>query len=149
MTDPAELAPPSEAVRRRMRQQRRIDTKAETQVRSALHARGRRYRVALPVPGLSRRTIDIAFPGKKVAVFIDGCFWHGCPDHHVPPKNNAEWWEVKIAGNAARDRDTTEALSQAGWTVVRLWEHLNVDDMVRIIEETLSPPGESSDDGEP
>lgn len=135
---PDGLAPPSDTVRRRMQTQRRIDTKAETQLRRELFLRGRRYRVAFPVPGLPRRTIDVAFPRRKVAVFVDGCFWHGCPEHHVPPKNNAAWWEGKIRGNVARDQNTAETLREKGWTVVRLWEHLAVDDMVRLVEAALS-----------
>jgi len=135
-----ELVPPSDAVRRRMKTQRRVDTKAETTLRRALFADGRRYRVALPVPGLPRRTIDIAFPGRKVAVFVDGCFWHGCTEHYVPPKNNAGWWEDKIRGNVARDQNTSEILAEAGWTVVRLWEHVPVGDMVRLVDEALNTP---------
>lgn len=133
----AALVPPGEAVRRRMQAQARKDTKAEIQLRQALHSRGRRYRVSFPVPSLRRRTIDIAFTRLRVAVFIDGCFWHGCPVHYVPPKSNATWWEQKILGNRVRDRDTTDQLKQLGWTVIRLWEHESVDDMVRKVEEAL------------
>lgn len=78
-------------------------------------------------------------------MFIDGCFWHGCPDHYVPPKNNAMWWERKIVGNAARDRDTTHQLEQLGWTVIRLWEHESVGDMVRQVEEALNVLEQSCD----
>jgi DNA mismatch endonuclease (patch repair protein) len=72
---------------------------------------------------MSRRTIDIAFGGLKVAVFLDGCFWHGCPQHATSPKANADWWRTKLNRNVARDRETTEHLIDAGWTVLRFWEH--------------------------
>lgn len=84
---------------------------------------GLRFRVELPVPGKRRRTIDIAFTRVKVAVFVDGCFWHGCPVHGVTPKNNADWWLRKITSNRARDEDTNRLLEELGWTVLRFWEH--------------------------
>lgn len=70
-----------------------------------------------------RRRADMVFPASRVAVFIDGCFWHSCPDHGTSPKNNRDWWQDKLATNRQRDRDTDEQLRQAGWTVVRAWEH--------------------------
>jgi DNA mismatch endonuclease (patch repair protein) len=82
-----------------------------------------RFRVHYPVPGNRRRSIDIAFPGKKVAVFLDGCFWHGCPQHGSVPVTNREWWLSKIATNRARDENTDALLRAAGWMVVRVWEH--------------------------
>lgn len=106
-----------------MQQQRRQNTAPEVQLRKLLHARGLRYRVGLPVPGTPRRTIDIAFTKPRIAVFVDGCFWHRCPEHYVPPRNNAQWWERKIAVNVERDRTTTRALEAQGWTVIRVWEH--------------------------
>ncbi|WP_385624269.1 very short patch repair endonuclease [Streptomyces sp. P8-A8] len=99
------------------------DTAPEVAVRKLLHAAGLRYRVNTPVPGMPRRTIDITFGTAKIAVFMDGCFWHGCPQHATQPKSNAEWWRVKLAKNMARDRQTTEHLEAAGWTVLRFWEH--------------------------
>jgi len=102
---------------------RRRDTKPELAVRRLLHAHGLRYRVTFPVPGQRRRTIDIAFTRRHVAVFIDGCFWHGCVVHGVKPTANAEWWQTKIAANRARDEDTTRALEEHGWRVLRFWEH--------------------------
>lgn len=129
------------AVRRRMQRQKRMDTTAELELRRALHAMGKRYRVGYPVPGMSRRSIDVAFPGPKVAVFVDGCFWHGCPEHYIPPKTNAAWWAEKIAANADRDRQTEGQLRSQGWTVVRLWEHVAPEDMVRIIEIALRERG--------
>jgi DNA mismatch endonuclease (patch repair protein) len=99
------------------------DTKPERLIRSLLHARGLRYRVATqPLPGL-RRTADIVFRPAKLAVFIDGCYWHGCPEHYVPPKTNPGYWSEKVARNMARDKDTDEQLRAAGWTVLRFWEH--------------------------
>jgi len=102
---------------------RRRDTNPELEVRRLLHAAGLRYRVAHPVPGRPRRTIDIAFTRRKVAVFIDGCFWHGCPEHGTRPTSNAEWWSAKLAANQARDEDTTALLEEQGWLVLRVWEH--------------------------
>ncbi|MFE6970944.1 very short patch repair endonuclease [Isoptericola sp. NPDC057653] len=102
---------------------RRRDTKPEVDVRRILHARGLRYRVAYPVPGRPRRTVDIAFTRTKIAVFLDGCFWHGCPDHGTLPTANRAWWVAKLGANAARDQDTTTLLENQGWLVLRFWEH--------------------------
>ena len=99
------------------------DTAAELAVRRLLHAAGLRYRVEYPVPGMARRRIDVAFTRAKVAVLIDGCFWHGCPQHATQPKANAEWWRKKLDRNMARDLETTEHLVAQGWTVLRFWEH--------------------------
>ncbi|MFF8829784.1 very short patch repair endonuclease [Streptomyces sp. NPDC015131] len=99
------------------------DTAPEVAVRKLLHASGLRYRVNVPVPGMRRRTIDIAFGGARIAVFLDGCFWHGCPQHATHPKANAEWWRAKLTKNMARDQETTEHLRALGWTVMRFWEH--------------------------
>lgn len=113
----------SEAISRRMSRLARRDNAAEVAVRRLLFADGLRYRVALPVPGRPRRSIDIAFPRAKVAVFVDGCYWHGCPEHGTQPTSNAEWWRTKLAANRARDIDTTQHLEAIGWTVLRIWEH--------------------------
>ncbi|MBD0841860.1 very short patch repair endonuclease [Streptomyces sp. TRM68416] len=99
------------------------DTEPEVAVRRLLHAAGMRYRVNVPVPGMPRRTIDVVFPKAKIAVFMDGCFWHGCPEHATQPKSNAEWWRQKLDRNMARDVETTEHLTTAGWEVLRFWEH--------------------------
>ena len=101
----------------------RRDTAPEVAIRRLLHAQGLRYRVAYPVPGLRRRSIDIAFTRRKVAVFVDGCFWHGCPEHGTQPRANASWWMTKLAANRARDADTTARLVDQGWVVIRVWEH--------------------------
>nr|WP_255519089.1 very short patch repair endonuclease [Kitasatospora sp. SID7827] len=113
----------SAAVRSSMRGNRNKDTKPELRLRSLLHKRGLRYRVAArPLPEL-RRTADVLFPKPKVAVFVDGCYWHGCPDHLRASSKNVEFWQAKIEGNRARDRETDRLLGEAGWTVVRVWEH--------------------------
>jgi DNA mismatch endonuclease (patch repair protein) len=109
--------------RRSMLGNRSRDTKPELAVRRLLHAAGLRYRVNFrPSPTL-RRTADIVFTRRRIAVFIDGCFWHGCPIHGTSPKANAGYWGPKRAANVARDRDTTTQLVAAGWTVLRYWEH--------------------------
>ncbi|KUL38294.1 very short patch repair endonuclease [Streptomyces regalis] len=106
-----------------MSRQNSRDTAPEVAVRRLLYATGLRYRVNVPVPGMPRRTIDIVFPKAKIAVFLDGCFWHGCPEHATQPKANAEWWRAKLDKNIARDQETTEHLREAGWMVLRYWEH--------------------------
>ncbi|MGH4032702.1 very short patch repair endonuclease [Actinomycetota bacterium Odt1-20B] len=123
----------SAARRRNMQAIRSRDTKPERLIRRLLHAQGLRYRVAAkPLPEL-RRTADIVFRPAKVAVFIDGCYWHGCPDHYVPPKTNQGYWSNKVAGNMARDRDTDRHLTEAGWTVLRFWEHESPDECTNVI----------------
>jgi DNA mismatch endonuclease (patch repair protein) len=86
-----------------------------------------RFRVQMKVPGNNRRTIDIAFTRVRLAVYVDGCFWHGCPEHHVRPKSNSDWWRWKVERNRARDRDTERELAEAGWHVIRIWEHESAD----------------------
>ena len=104
----------------------RRDTTPELELRSELWRRGLRYRVDRPLDGKRRRRADLTFVGPKVVVFVDGCFWHGCPEHGTSPKANAEWWSEKLARNAARDADTDEYLTSQGWTVLRFWEHEDV-----------------------
>ncbi|WP_327681912.1 very short patch repair endonuclease [Streptomyces sp. NBC_00467] len=106
-----------------MSRQSSRDTAAEVAVRRLLHAAGMRYRVNVPVPSMPRRAIDIVFTKAKIAVFMDGCFWHGCPEHATRPKTNAEWWRAKLDRNMARDVETTDHLTAEGWTVLRFWEH--------------------------
>ena len=103
------------------------DTKPELAVRRLLHAAGLRYRVAYrPVAGL-RRTADIVFTKQRLAVFIDGCYWHACPVHGTSAKSNSEYWSTKLAGTVARDAGTNDRLRQEGWTVLRFWEHESPD----------------------
>ncbi|GAA2526578.1 MULTISPECIES: very short patch repair endonuclease [Streptomyces] len=120
-----------------MSRQNSRDTAPEVAVRKLLHAAGLRYRVNVPVPGLSRRTIDIVFSKAKVAVFLDGCFWHGCPQHATQPKANAEWWRTKLDKNMARDMETTEHLTAAGWTVLRFWEHELPDHVANVVRNAV------------
>ena len=121
--EPDRAQPDDSAVSGRFAHLARRDTRPEVLLRQELFARGLRYRVQYKVPGLARRRIDIAFTRWRVAVQVDGCFWHGCPEHGTDPARNAEWWEWKINRNQERDRDTDAALASLGWTVVRVWEH--------------------------
>ncbi|MDO8150201.1 very short patch repair endonuclease [Isoptericola sp. b408] len=120
---------------------RRRDTAPEMALRRELHARGLRYRVGFPVPGQRRRTIDVAFTRARVAVFVDGCFWHGCPEHGNAPRSNAEWWRTKLAANMDRDRDTDRLLDESGWRVVRIWEHESVAVAADKVEAAVRPDG--------
>jgi DNA mismatch endonuclease (patch repair protein) len=128
----------SAGVRSRMQMQRTRDTAAEMAVRKALHAMGLRYRVdRSPLPGLRRRA-DIVFGPARVAVYIDGCFWHGCPDHgNRQPASNGRFWSAKIAGNRARDEDTDRRLAAAGWAVLRAWEHEPAPDVADRVAATV------------
>lgn len=129
--------PSSPEALRRMQRQRRADTKPELALRKELHRRGLRYRVDVRVlPGLRRRA-DIVFPGRRVAVFVDGCFWHACPEHGTSPKANAAWWRDKLKGNVQRDRDTDRRLEEAGWTPVRIWEHEDPGRAADLVEQRL------------
>ena len=107
-----------------MRAVRRRDTAPELAIRRLLHAYGLRYRVDYPLPlaGVRRRA-DIVFPRTRVAVFVDGCWWHGCRYHKGSARSNSAWWQAKITATIARDRDTDRRLAEAGWTTVRVWEH--------------------------
>lgn len=120
-----------------MSRQRRRDTAPELALRRHLHARGLRYRVTWPIPGLPRRTVDIAFTRARLAVFVDGCFWHSCPEHATYPSANGAWWAAKLATNQQRDRATTEHLEAAGWTVVRVWEHEAAEHVADRIEDLV------------
>lgn len=118
-----------------MKSNRRRDTKPELAIRRLLHARGLRYRVDLPLEFDRRRRADIVFPAAKLIVFIDGCFWHGCDQHYSVPATNAEFWATKRAKNMARDRQTTQRLTEAGWTVKRYWEH---EDPAAVVDDVQS-----------
>lgn len=133
-------------VRRRMQATPRRDTPCELAIRSAVHRMGLRFRVDWPLPG-SRRRADLAFVSAKVAVFVDGCFWHGCPTHATWPKANAEWWREKIEANRHRDRDTDKTLRGTGWKVLRFWEHEGSAAAARVISRAVRTrfPGRSVD----
>jgi DNA mismatch endonuclease (patch repair protein) len=121
-----------------MQRQRSKDTGAEVAIRRALHAAGLRYRVhRQPLPSL-RRTADVVFPRARVAVFVDGCFWHGCPEHGRRLHRVNDWyWPAKIERNRRRDRDTDARLGEAGWSVVRVWEHEAPDVAVARVRAAL------------
>ena len=121
-----------------MQGNRKRDTRPELALRRELHARGYRYRVNHPIRTDTRLVrADIAFTRWKVAVFVDGCFWHACPDHGTRPQSNTAYWDPKIRGNVARDRAVDEDLAAAGWTVIRLWEHLNASAAADEVERVL------------
>ncbi|MGW5635888.1 very short patch repair endonuclease [Streptomyces sp. NPDC003832] len=134
----ASLLPSSPAVAARMSRQARRDTPQELAVRRILHRAGLRYRIHVPVPGMHRRSVDIAFTRQKVAVFLDGCFWHSCPDHATSPKANADWWRTKLDRNTTRDRETTEHLSALGWVVLRFWEHEVPDAVAKRVRDVVA-----------
>ncbi|MGQ0466544.1 MAG: very short patch repair endonuclease [Sporichthyaceae bacterium] len=137
MSEPRGPVPSSESVSRRFQNTPTRDTPAELKLRRLLHAAGLRYRVDYrPVPGI-RRKADVVFTKAKVAVFVDGCFWHSCPVHGTWPKANGDWWREKLEGNSARDRDTDARLADAGWTVVRIWEHEPPDEAARRVKDAL------------
>jgi len=117
---------------------RRTDTKPEIRIRSALHRRGHRFRKDhLLRIGTVRVRPDVVFTRWKVAVFVDGCFWHGCPEHQHLPRSNRDYWVPKLAANVERDRRVDAALASAGWVVVRIWEHTVLDDAVAAVEVAL------------
>lgn len=138
---PKRPPPSSPLVSRNMKKVRTRDTKAEMAVRRLLYANGLRYRVNYKpnFPKLGRSTIDIAFPGKHLAVFIDGCFWHNCPEHGEIPKANNKWWRKKFTENVERDKRITQTLKNGGWHVLRFWEHANaqsiVDSVILVIRD--------------
>ncbi|MFJ4470112.1 very short patch repair endonuclease [Streptomyces sp. NPDC089424] len=135
----------SSGARARMQANRSRDTLPELALRRAVHALGLRYRVAArPLPDV-RRTADLVFTRAKVAVFLDGCFWHGCPAHHTAAKANSAFWADKVARNIARDADSNRRLQEAGWVVIRVWEHedpQSAAETVRAVVEARRPrPG--------
>jgi DNA mismatch endonuclease, patch repair protein len=122
-----------------MRANRRTDTKPEVALRRALHAQGYRFRkdYRLDLASGKRVRPDIAFTARRVAVFVDGCFWHACPDHGSKPANNVWYWEPKLRRNVERDRAADAALAAAGWDVVRVWEHESLDAAVTAVLTAL------------
>lgn len=129
----------SPATRAVMRANRGRDTRPEIALRSAVHALGLRYRVGIrPIKDV-RRTADIVFVRARIAVFLDGCFWHGCPHHHRPAKGaTAQFWRDKIDGNKRRDRETDQRLRDAGWQVIRIWEHEEPAEAARHVADLVA-----------
>ncbi|MGE0219385.1 very short patch repair endonuclease [Mycolicibacterium sp.] len=126
----------SEEIRRRMATTKRRDTGPELALRSALHRMGLRFFVDRSVLG-SRRRVDIVFPTERVAVFVDGCFWHACPQHGTTPRRNRDWWVAKLAANRARDADTDATLRAGGWTVLRFYEHTDAAEAAAAVAEAV------------
>ena len=137
MPKPDVPVPQSEAVRARLQRQRIRDTAPELALRRELHRRGLRYRVDVPLLGPRRGRADILFTRTRLAVMVDGCFWHRCPEHGLAPRGNAEWWRQKLDRNVARDRQTDAAVSALGWTVLRVWEHESPSAAADRIEEIV------------
>lgn len=134
--------PTSSAASRIGRANSRTNTKPELLVRSELHRRGYRFRKDLLVRTGSVRThVDVAFTRRRLAVFIDGCFWHACPDHGTSPRSNRAYWGPKLDANVARDRRVDAALEANGWTVVRIWEHEPPAAAADLIEAALRAIG--------
>jgi DNA mismatch endonuclease (patch repair protein) len=122
-----------------MQGNRRTDTAPELKLRRALHASGLRYRKDFVVrAGDVRTKADIVFTRRRVAVFVDGCFWHGCPEHGRMPASNRPYWEAKLGRNRERDERITAALAAAGWQVVRIWEHEPIEQAVDLVRAALS-----------
>ena len=117
------------------------DTRPELLIRSALHAQGFRFRVDHRLEPPMRTRADIVFTKRKVAVYIDGCFWHGCPIHATSPKSNVDYWVPKLARNVERDAQSTASLENRGWLVLRFWEHESVDEVIARITTVLAATG--------
>jgi DNA mismatch endonuclease, patch repair protein len=131
-------APPSSAaVSARMSALGRRDTKPEVLLRAVLHRRGLRFRVDHPLPFDRRRRADVIFTKQRVAVFVDGCFWHSCPLHATFPKANEVFWREKLRRNVERDRDTDRRLGELGWDVIRIWEHEDVLEAADRVESAV------------
>lgn len=139
--------PSSAAVSAVMRANRKTDTKPELLLRSQLHHRGLRFRKnhLIRLEGLSVRP-DVVFTKQRVAVFVDGCFWHRCPDHGLRPRSNSRYWEQKLDSNVKRDRAVTADLRGGGWIVVRLWEHMDpsagADEVLEAVRTRAAAPAE-------
>jgi DNA mismatch endonuclease (patch repair protein) len=130
-----------------MRANTRADTKPEVALRSALHAAGYRFRKDMRLDlGNARVRPDIVFTRRKLAVFVDGCFWHVCPDHGREPSTNEWYWSPKLRRNVERDRAADVALAEAGWRVVRVWEHLSISEAVEAVTGALEHVSNSSEE---
>ena len=116
-------------------------------MRRELHHRGLRFRVDWPLPGMPRRRTDVAFTRRKVAVFVDGCFWHSCPEHATAPVSNASWWQTKLANNLQRDMATNDYLRSLGWTVLRFWEHEDAVSCADCVSRALAEVSDNSSCG--
>lgn len=136
-----------QAISMRMSRQKSRDTGPEMVLRKKLHRRGLRYRVNAALPGMGRRRADVLFTSAKVAVFVDGCFWHRCPLHGVAPKSNAAWWDSKLGENVARDLDTNEHLISLGWTVLRFWEHGDMEVAADRVHDVLKASARNNQSG--
>lgn len=141
------LVPLNDAVARQMRQMRRVSTRPELALRRELHRRGLRFRVNhSELPGRP----DVVLTRARLAVFVDGCFWHCCPTHFIMPKNNRDFWREKLRRNVARDREKDEALTSAGWRVLHVWEHedpVSAADLIeRLWREGLAPASTTGED---
>jgi DNA mismatch endonuclease (patch repair protein) len=130
-----------------MRGNRRANTRPEIAVRAELHRRGFRFRkdYFLPIRGARGVRVDIVFTRVRVAVFIDGCFWHGCPDHGHAPRRNTGYWEPKLTRNRARDALVSERLVDQGWRVVRVWEHTPPAEAADLVASSVSQASEGYD----
>lgn len=117
---------------------RQTGTDAELALRREIYRIGLRYRVGYTVLKKPRRVADVAFPGRKIAVFVDGCFWHGCPEHATWPKRNAEFWRAKIEANRRRDSDTNVRLRSLGWIVLRFWSHEPPAEAARTVAQAVA-----------
>jgi len=138
MAEPRPVGASSPGVRASMQANRGRDTKPELALRSAAHAMGLRYRVSVRPMRDLRRTADLVFTRARVAVFLDGCFWHGCETHHTVSATNAGYWAEKVIRNRERDRETDRVLVEAGWAVVRVWEHEDPIDAAARIKEVVA-----------
>ena len=132
-----------------MKANRRSDTKPELALRRALHGLGYRYRkdYRLDLDGGHRVRPDIVFTARKVAIFVDGCFWHCCPEHGSQPASNTWYWAPKLRRNVDRDRAADAALGEAGWTVIRFWEHESIESAVAEVIGTLAGDGARPEPG--
>jgi DNA mismatch endonuclease (patch repair protein) len=137
----------SDATRRSMQGNRGRDTKPELAVRRLLHAEGLRYRVDYRLEPSLRTRPDIVFTRARVTVFIDGCFWHGCPQHHTVSSTNAPYWADKVTQNGARDTRNSAALTDLGWTVLRFWEHEDPKHVATVVAEAVRTTKESATPG--